>query len=104
MILSRDATPKIDGRLARVVSAAQRRCAGSGPMLAMLLAAAYVYFLRQPTVLRPRRSGRSLPDYATMPTQAASHTAIPNSATGTAARRLTVAPSPTLAAPRNGNA
>jgi hypothetical protein len=51
MILSRDATPKIDGRLARVVSAAQRRCAGSGPMLAMLLAAAYVYFLRQPTVL-----------------------------------------------------
>ena len=51
MIPSRDATPKIDGRLARVVSAAQRRCAGSGPMLAMLLAAAYVYFLRQPTVL-----------------------------------------------------
>ena len=51
MILSRDAAPEIGGRLVRVLAAARPRIAGGALRLAMLLAAAYVYFLRQPTVL-----------------------------------------------------
>jgi hypothetical protein len=51
MILSRDAAPEIGGRLVRVLAAARPRIAGGALRLAMLLAAAYVYILRQPTVL-----------------------------------------------------
>jgi len=51
MIASQDANPEIEGRLVRVLAAARLRLAGGGLRLAMLLSAAYIYVLRQPSVL-----------------------------------------------------
>jgi hypothetical protein len=51
MILSKDANPEIESRLVRALAAARLRFAGDGGLkLAMLLGAAYVYVMRQPTV------------------------------------------------------
>lgn len=51
MVLSQDANPEIESRLVRAFTAARQRYPSAALTLAMLLGAAYVYVMRQPSIL-----------------------------------------------------